>query len=81
MAGTRHCSESFRARRRHVFSAKGWFMQARRREENLAPTAPAHVSLGQGPREKSLPKRALKARIKAVFASLMTLLSDCSIAE
>jgi hypothetical protein len=31
--------------------------------------------------EKSLPKRALKARIKAVFASMMTLLSDCSIAE
>jgi len=28
------------------------------------------VSLGQRPREKLLPKRALKARIKAAFASI-----------
>jgi len=36
----------------------------------LAPRALVHASLGQRPREKLLPKRALKARIKAAFASI-----------
>jgi hypothetical protein len=34
----------------------------------LAPRALVHASLGQRPREKFPPKRALKARIKKVFA-------------
>ena len=36
----------------------------------LAPRALVHVSLGQRPREKFPPKRALKARIKEAFASV-----------